>query len=74
VAFAQSLPSCQAARTSGGSGQTGWLEAIRRIFRIWRSRIGERHALALLDHRDLRDLGWTHADVDRELAKPFWRG
>jgi uncharacterized protein YjiS (DUF1127 family) len=43
-------------------------------FRLWRRRIRERRALAEFTDRDLRDIGVTRADVQNELAKPFWRG
>ena len=33
----------------------------------------QRHALARLDDRMLRDIGLTGADVEAELSKPFWR-
>jgi len=33
----------------------------------------QRHALARLDDRMLRDIGLSMSDVEVELAKPFWR-
>jgi uncharacterized protein YjiS (DUF1127 family) len=53
------------------SGTTGWFS---RLIQMWRARIRERHALAKLDHRDLRDIGLSRWEIERELAKPFWRG
>ncbi|MCH2167231.1 MAG: DUF1127 domain-containing protein [Oceanicola sp.] len=32
----------------------------------------QRRALARLDAATLRDLGLSAADVDREVARPFW--
>lgn len=50
------------------------VQALRRTLRLWRKRIRERHAFAVLDERDLRDMRLSRWDVERELAKPFWRG
>jgi uncharacterized protein YjiS (DUF1127 family) len=52
------------------SGMTDW---FRGLVETWRARIGERRALARLDYRDLRDIGVSRWEVERELAKPFWR-
>jgi len=40
----------------------------------WGERVRQRHALAGLDVRTLRDIGLSRADVDGEVSKPFWRG
>ena len=39
----------------------------------WRERAQQRHALARLDDRMLRDIGLSRADVYCEYRKPFWR-
>ncbi|HEY5598554.1 MAG TPA: DUF1127 domain-containing protein [Kiloniellales bacterium] len=39
----------------------------------WQERAAERHALASLETRMLRDIGLSRADALREAAKPFWR-
>jgi uncharacterized protein YjiS (DUF1127 family) len=39
----------------------------------WRKRARERADLALLEDRDLRDLGVSRAVLEFELNKPFWR-
>jgi len=39
----------------------------------WWTRSKERHTLANLDERTLRDIGMSKADVYREALKPFWR-
>jgi len=38
----------------------------------WRRRMRSRVALAHLSDRELRDIGLTCADADRECRKPFW--
>ena len=40
---------------------------------LWQRRANERHALAHLDDRILRDLGLNRAEVAWESRKPFWR-
>lgn len=69
-----SLTKCQAAGFSSGDDGTGWAKGFGRTIRLWRSRIRERRTVTSLDYRDLRDLGLSRWDVERELAKPFWRG
>ena len=41
---------------------------------VWQERSRQRHALAQLSDRMLRDIGISRADVAAECAKPFWRG
>jgi uncharacterized protein YjiS (DUF1127 family) len=53
------------------SSITGWLS---RTFGLWHGRVRERQAFARLDYRDLRDIGLSRWEVERELVKPFWRG
>jgi len=48
------------------------LEWIR-IVGVWMERSRQRHALAQLDDRALKDIGVTRAQATREAAKPFWR-
>ncbi|MGA9865462.1 MAG: hypothetical protein WBQ75_03370 [Acetobacteraceae bacterium] len=43
------------------------------MLREWRYRIREREGMAILTERDLRDARLTRADVQAEIAKPFWR-
>jgi uncharacterized protein YjiS (DUF1127 family) len=40
---------------------------------IWRRRLRDRRALALMDDRSLRDLGLTRYDALYEVRKLFWR-
>ena len=37
-----------------------------------RHRASERHLLATLDDRMLKDLCLSRADIEREIRKPFW--
>ena len=39
----------------------------------WQERAAERRHLYALGEHELRDLGLSRADLERELAKPFWR-
>ena len=43
------------------------------LFDLWRRRLRDRRALALMDERSLRDLGLTRYDALYEARKPFWR-
>ena len=43
------------------------------ILLSWQRRDNERHVLAQLDDKILRDLGLSRSEVARELRKPFWR-
>ena len=48
--------------------------ALMRTLRLWVARHRERQDFTLVDERDLRDLGLSRWELERELAKPFWRG
>lgn len=43
------------------------------VLLIWQDRATQRHHLASLSDRRLRDMGVSHADVGGEVSKPFWR-
>jgi uncharacterized protein YjiS (DUF1127 family) len=53
---------------------TGILGAVTHVLGVWRTRIRDRDAFLALDYRDLRDINLSRWEVERELAKPFWRG
>jgi|RhiMetdeSRZDD1v2_1073273.scaffolds.fasta_scaffold00227_25 uncharacterized protein YjiS (DUF1127 family) len=55
---------------------TSWRDSVRaglRLVALWRERARQRHALASLDARLLRDIGITPYDAACECNKPFWR-
>jgi uncharacterized protein YjiS (DUF1127 family) len=45
----------------------------RQIITEWRRRVRIRNELIMLSDSDLRDIGWTRAEVEAEGRKPFWR-
>jgi uncharacterized protein YjiS (DUF1127 family) len=47
---------------------------IRALAAAWRARARERADLAMMEDRDLRELGLSRAVLEFELSKPFWRG
>lgn len=52
------------------------LGLLARIFErllLWQERAAQRHALAGLDDRMLKDVGLTRAQALHEAGKPFWR-
>ncbi|TVQ35515.1 MAG: DUF1127 domain-containing protein [Geminicoccaceae bacterium] len=51
---------------------TDWLHLAMRQVGVWYARARERHALAQLDARMLRDIGLTEAQAQDEASKPFW--
>jgi uncharacterized protein YjiS (DUF1127 family) len=54
--------------------QGGIAARIGRTLDLWRARIRDREAFAALNDRDLHELHLSRWEVQRELAKPFWRG
>jgi uncharacterized protein YjiS (DUF1127 family) len=66
----------EAGRFRGRAPESVVRAALLRGFEIlllWRDRANQRHALAQLDDRMLRDVGLSRADVWWESRKPFWR-
>ena len=51
----------------------GTFTAFNQILATWRRRARERHELARLDQRTIRDLGLSPGDIQFEASKPFWR-
>jgi uncharacterized protein YjiS (DUF1127 family) len=56
------------------AGPKGVAASIAYTIGVWHTRIRDRRRFATLDRRELRDLGLSNWEVERELAKPFWRG
>lgn len=50
-----------------------WLTATLDRGLDWLDRARSRRQLARLDDRQLRDIGVSRTDADREAAKPFWK-
>lgn len=50
----------------------GMLEMLSTLA-IWRCRQRERHALARLSARDLKDIGISPSQAAFEAGKPFWK-
>jgi len=73
----RSLTNSQTGLLWGGPFPALWRPGVLRragaTLRLWRRRIGDRHRLAELGERDLRDIGATRAEVQAEMATPFWR-
>ena len=46
---------------------------MREVIAQWRRRVSIRNELITLSDGDLRDIGWTRAEVEAERRKPFWR-
>jgi uncharacterized protein YjiS (DUF1127 family) len=49
------------------------IEAIIARVRLWRTRSRARRQLAVMDARELQDVGSCWSDIADEIAKPFWR-
>ena len=55
------LPNARFSLTDLADLVLSWMEVAR-----------QRRHLASLDNRILRDIGFSQADVDREISRPFW--
>ena len=61
---------------AGSEHAAVFLRALCRVPHVIRQafmRVESRRELAMLSDYELRDIGLTRNDVDRELMKPFWR-
>ena len=68
------LTNYQSDHHTNESRTTAAARSLMRTLRVWRARHRERHMFELVEERDLRDVGLSRWEFDRELAKPFWRG
>ena len=67
------LTNCQAPRVPPDHRRINVVGWIKRTLQLWRSRIKERHSFDFVDDRELRELGLSRWNFEREIAKPFWR-
>ncbi len=74
VAAHHAMTNYPAAPVRAESRPAGLFELLLRLVGVWLTRMEQRRALGRADYRDLRDIGATRWDVEREMAKPFWRG
>ena len=51
----------------------GMIARSAALLGLWAQRMRDRTQLARLSDRDLHDIGLSRCDVDRLIAKPFWR-
>lgn len=49
------------------------LNWLRRLLAAWSLRRHDRMTYARMSERDLRDAGVNRFEIERELARPFWR-
>jgi len=51
-------------------------QVVRRsivLLNRWWRRVEDRNRLSIMSERELRDIGLSRLDADREIRKPFWR-
>ena len=51
----------------------GFAVKVRKTVATWIRRSNERRVLATMNDRMLRDIGLSHYDVEKEVAKYFWQ-
>jgi len=49
------------------------LKAVVQLIDTWQARSHNREVMARMDPRLAKDIGLTRRDLQREIAKPFWR-
>jgi uncharacterized protein YjiS (DUF1127 family) len=54
------------------AGMLTWLFLLFERLAEWQERARQRRHLQALDDRLLHDIGFSHADVEREARKRFW--
>lgn len=55
------------------NGPTALLRSVLATLMAWQERASQRHLLAQLGERELKDMGISRADAESEARKPFWR-
>ena len=51
---------------------TVWISKVPTLLLVWQRRYMERQDMASFNEHMLRDIGLSHEDLAREIAKPFW--
>lgn len=55
------------------SGLTSIFANISATLKIWRERADMRRELSELSFREIQDIGIDQAQIEQEIAKPFWK-
>ncbi|MEQ8604599.1 MAG: DUF1127 domain-containing protein [Marivibrio sp.] len=63
----------QRAALRGSRQPVGWIAMLWAALRRWQERAESRSHIRELDARLLRDIGVSRAEIESEIAKPFWR-
>jgi len=48
-------------------------QSLKTTINIWIARSRQRKQLARLDDHLLKDIGYTRAQAQKEISKPFWK-
>ena len=51
----------------------GFFGRLANLAKVWNERTAARRELAELSFQDIQDIGLDQAELNREIAKPFWR-
>ena len=57
----------------GARAERSALDRLKATLALWARRVEEREALARFGWREMKDIALSEADLQREIAKPFWR-
>jgi uncharacterized protein YjiS (DUF1127 family) len=55
-----------------GSADASFFSTIKRVLLRWLTLYHQRQELARLSDDTLKDIGMSRADIEREVARPFW--
>lgn len=62
-----------AGRTAGPTAGRALGTQVAELLFTWLERVRQRRQLGQLSDHMLKDIGLARADVEAEIAKPFWR-
>jgi uncharacterized protein YjiS (DUF1127 family) len=51
----------------------GFFARLADVVATYKARAAYRNELASLSFREIQDIGLDQTEIDREIAKPFWR-